>query len=214
MSLFEDLPGFSPVQFFGITADCFYFKRKLKMEKRFLLPSTVDLLTEESFADVYVGWNMEGLSFIFSVKVPFQKVGEVDFRKGDSVEIFIDTRDLKAKSTVSRFCHHFVFFPIESQNFLGREISRFRNEDMHRLCHPEDLQVTPSLKEQSYTLEIEIPAHCLHGYDPLSFSRLGFTYRINRMGAFPQHFAVSSEEYVIEQHPATWGTLRLVKEEE
>lgn len=214
MSLFEDLPGFSPVQFFGITADCFYFKKGFKPEKRFLLPSTVDLLSEENFADVHVGWSMEKLVFHFSVKVPFQKVGEGDFRRGDSIEIWIDTRDLKTKSAVSRFCHHFVFFPVESQNFFGREITRFRNEDMHRLCHPEDLQVTAVLKSQSYTLTIEIPAHCLHGYDPLSFSRLGFTYRINRTGAPPQHFAVSSDEYVIEQHPATWGTLRLVKEED
>lgn len=214
MSLFEDLPGLSPVQFFGITTDCYYFKRELKPEKLFLLPSTVDLLSEESFADVYAGWSMEKLSFFFSVKVPFQKIGEGDFRKGDSIELFIDTRDLKTKSTVSRFCHHFVIFPVESQNFLAREITRFRNEDMHRLCHPEDLQVTAELGAQSYTLAVEIPSHCLHGYDPLSFSRLGFTYRINRTSGPPQHFAVSSEEYTIEQHPATWGTLRLVKEEE
>lgn len=214
MSLFEDVPGFSPVQFFGMTTDCLYFKRTLKAEKSFLLPSTTDLLSEEQFADVYAGWNMEKLAFIFHVKTPFQKIGEGDFRRGDSIELFIDTRDLKTKGSVSRFCHHFVFFPVESQNFLGREITRFRNEDMHRLCHPEDLQVVPDLKSNSYTLSIEIPAHCLHGYDPLSFSRIGFTYRINRTGAPPQHFAVSSDEYTIEQHPATWGTLRLLKEEE
>lgn len=214
MSLFEDLPGFSPVQFFGITADCIYCKRSLKAEKNFQLPSTTELLNEDGFADVYVGWNMEKLFFHFSVKVPFQKIGDGDFRRGDSIELFIDTRDLKSKSTVSRFCHHFVFFPVESQNFYGREITRFRNEEMHRLCHPEDLLVKAELKPQSYTLAIEIPAHSLHGYDPLSFSRLGFTYRINRTGAPPQHFAVSSDEYVIEQHPATWGTLRLVKEGE
>jgi hypothetical protein len=107
-----------------------------------------------------------------------------------------------------------VFFPLEVQNFHGREITRFRNEDTHRLCHPEDLQVTPDLDDTSYRLSIEIPALCLHGYDPLSFSRIGFTYRINRFEGRPQHFAVSSEEYTIEQHPATWGTLKLLKDDE
>jgi len=209
MSLFDDVPSLSPVQFFGISAECFSVRGKWKPDKNYLLPSTSDLLGETSFADVYAGWSMEKLRFHFTVHVPFQKIGEGDFRKGDSVELFIDTRDLKTKGVISRFCHHFVFFPAQSQNFYGREITRFREGDMHCLCHPEDLHVTPQHSADSYSLSIEIPAHCLHGYDPLSFSRLGFTYRINRSDGLAQHFAVSSEEYVIEQHPATWGTLKL-----
>jgi len=214
MSLFEDLPALSPVQFFGLTADSLFLRGALKPIKPYLLPSTTELLCEDSFADVYSAWNFEKLCFYFAVHTPFQKVVEGDFRKGDSIELFIDTRDLKTKGVVTRFCHHFVFFPVETQNFFGREITRFRNEDTHKLCHPEDLQVNADLNETSYRLAIEIPAQCLHGYDPLSFSRIGFTYRINRAEKPPQHFAVSSEEYVIEQHPATWGTLKLVKEED
>lgn len=212
MSFFDDLPALSPVQFFGVGSDCFYLKEKAKLDRDFLLPSMSDLLNEESFADVYVGWSVDKLSFLIRVKSPFQSTGDGDFRKGDSVELFLDTRDLKTKGVISRFCHHFVFFPVQMQNFYGREITRFRGEDIHRLCHPEDLQVTPNLEDDDYELAIEIPATCLYGYDPLSFPRLGFTYRINRTGGAPQHFAVSSEEYAIEQHPATWGTLKLVKE--
>ncbi|HSX26850.1 MAG TPA: hypothetical protein VLE89_07600 [Chlamydiales bacterium] len=212
MSLFEDIPALSPVQFFGVTCDCSFIKGSLKPEKPYLLPSTADMLDEESFADVYAAWNVDKLAFYIAVHRPFQKVGEGDFRRGDSVELFIDTRDLKSKGVVSRFCHHFVFFPVQVQNFLGREVTRFRNEDMHRLCHPEDLQVNADLDEDSYRLSIEIPAHCLHGFDPVSFPRLGFTYRINRAEGPPQHFAVSSDEYTIEQHPATWGTLQLKRD--
>ncbi len=215
MSLFdEDLPALSPVQFFGLSADCQFLRGAIKPGKGTLLPLTNDLLDEEHFADVYAAWNFEKLCFYFVVRRPFQKVGEPDFRKGDSIELFIDTRDLKTKGVVTRFCHHFVFFPVEVKNFFGQEITRFRNEDTHRLCHPEDLQVTSEIAEDSYSLLIEIPAHCLHGYDPLSFSRIGFTYRINRFEGPSQHFAVSSEEYNIEQHPATWGTLKLLKDGE
>lgn len=209
MSLFDDVPSLSPVQFFGISADCFPIKGKWKPDKNHLLPATSDLLGETAFADMYTGWSVDKLVFHCVVASPFQKIGEGDFRKGDSVELFIDTRDLKTKGVISKFCHHFVFFPAQWQNFYGREATRFREGDMHCLCHPEDLQVKPTHTADSYTLAIEIPAHCLHGYDPLSFSRLGFTYRINRADGPPQHFAVSSEEYVIEQHPATWGTLKL-----
>jgi hypothetical protein len=213
VSLFEDVPALSPVQFFGLSAACLSIKDQWTPQKDYLLPDTSELLSEEHFGEVYAGWNREKLAFFIAVSRPFQKIGENDFRKGDSVELFIDTRDLKTKGVVSRFCHHFVFFPVEAQNFYGREITRFRNEDTHRLCHPEDLQITPNLDDESYRLSIEIPSHCLHGYDPVSFPRIGFTYRINRFEGPPQHFAVSSDEYVIEQHPATWGTLKLILEE-
>jgi hypothetical protein len=212
MSLFDDLPSLSPVQFFGISADCHYIRGSWKPDKHYLLPSTSDLLAEEPFADVYVGWNGEKFACLIHAKVPFQKIDEGDFRKGDSIELFLDTRDLKTKGAVSRFCHHFVFFPVQVQNFYGREVTRFRSDDTHRLCHPEDLQVIPQIDANSYRMLIEIPSHCLHGYEPLSFSRLGFTYKINRTDGPSQHFAVSSEEYVIEQHPSTWGTLKLQRE--
>ncbi len=203
--MFEDVPSLCPVQFFGVSAECF-FATKIKKDKKFLLPQTSNLLGEQPFADLYAAWNLEKLFFLAVVS------GEaVD---GCSVEIFIDTRDLKSKGVISRFCHHFFFSPVEEQGFYGREITRFRGEDVHRLCHPEDLVVTPSAKKGSYLLEIEIPAHCLTGFDPMSFSRIGFTYRINRPNAPSQHFAVSSEEYAIEQHPATWGTLKLVREDD
>lgn len=212
--MFEDLPSLCPVQFFGMTADCqFQAAGVFKADKAYLLPSADDLLDEESFADVYVAWNFDKLRFLIDVRVPFQQIGDGDTRLGDSIELFIDTRDLKSKGTISKFCHHFIFYPAAVQGFYGREATRFRNEDVHRLCHPEDLTVTPKIKSSSYSLAIDIPAHCLTGFDPMSFPRIGFTYRINRTGAPAQHFAVSSNEYVIEQHPATWGTLKLIESE-
>ncbi|MDE3046631.1 MAG: hypothetical protein KGJ02_08345 [Verrucomicrobiota bacterium] len=212
--MFEELPSLCPVQFFGVSADCLFLPRgAMRADKRFLLPSTSELLDEDSFADLYVAWNFDKFSFLVDVHVPFQKVDD-DVRKGDSIELFFDTRDLKSKGVVSRFCHHFVFYPAQIHGFYGREVTRFRNEDVHRLCHPEDLTVSPKILDNGYRLEIEIPAHCLTGFDPMSFPRIGFTYRINRAEGPPQHFAVSSNEYAIEQYPAMWGTLKLVKQDD
>ncbi|HAB98477.1 MAG TPA: hypothetical protein DCE71_01485 [Parachlamydiales bacterium] len=207
--MFEDLPALMPMQFFGLACDCLYLKGDLKPLPSYRLPSTSDCLDEEAFADFYCGWNEEKFSFRVDVRLPFQAIGEADFRRGDSLEIFIDTRDLKSKPVVSKFCHHFVFFPIEHQGSFGREISRFRNEDTHRLCSPEDLEVQADLSENSYSLSIDIPAHCLFGYEPQVFTKMGFTYRLNRADRPPQHFSVSSQEYIIEQHPALWATLKL-----
>ncbi len=80
---------------------------------------------------------------------------------------------------------------------------------MHEWCDPKELQLNANLGKSDYHLDIFIPAHCLHGYDPDQFDRLGFTYRINRPGEEPQHFAVCSRDYQIEQQPSLWASLRL-----
>jgi len=211
--MFEDLPALMPIQFFGLVCDCTYLPIKISLQNKldYELPCTADCLDEESFADFYCGWNEEKLSLRVEVQQPFQKIGDSDFRRGDSLEIFIDTRDLKSKAVVTRFCHHFIFFPAEYQGNYGREISRFRNEDTHRLCSPEDLEVFVNFQSNSYSLAVDIPAHCLFGYEPQNFPKIGFTYRLNRGDKSPQHFAVSSQEYIIEQHPALWATLKLQK---
>ncbi len=208
--MFEDLPALMPMQFFGLVCDCPYINGALKTSPSHLLPSTSDCLDEESFADFYCGWNEEKFSLRADVRVPFRTVGETDFRRGDSLEVFIDTRDLKGK-VVSKFCHHFVFFPVEHQGYFGREISRFRGDDTHPLCPSEDLEVHADLKGDRYSLLIDIPSHCLFGYEPETITKLGFTYRLNRADGPPQHFSVSSEQYAIEQNPDLWATLKLEK---
>ena len=200
MTIFEELPSLSPVQFFALSWDCPYFKKEFSSEHR--LPSTAELLGEEEFAQLFMGWNEQKM--VLEIRVN-------DRTPDDSVELFFDTRDLKTKAQVSKFCHHFIFTPDEKEGVYGREITRFRNEDIHRLCDPNDLMIEPKSSDHSYVLHIQIPAACLFGYDPHQFQRIGFTYRINRASRPSQHFAVSSEEFAIEQQPSLWGSLKLVK---
>jgi len=200
MTLFEELPALSPVQFFSLSWDCPYYKGTgFKANDDTRLPAVEDLCAEEAFADLFMAWNEEKLALEVRVR---------SRTEGDSVELFFDTRDLKTKSHLSKFCHHFLFMPDSLEGVYGREITRFYNDEMHRLADPDELQVLVEGKESSYTLKIEIPATCLFGYDPLQFPRIGFTYRINRAGAPAQHFAISSEEFSIEQQPALWATLQ------
>ena len=201
MTIFEEIPALSPVQFFSLSWDCPYLKGALRPQSDYRLPSVSDLCAEESFANVYMGWNEEKLSFEIEVQERTEE---------DSVELFIDTRDLKTKSHVSKFCHHFVFTPDEREGFFGRETTRFSGDDVHRLCDSDDLSADVESDAKSYTLKIRIPAECLYGFDPIQFPRMGFTYRINRAKAPPQHFAVLSEEFSIEQHPALWATVKFM----
>jgi hypothetical protein len=200
MTIFEELPALSPVQFFALSWDCPYLKGDLRVSGDHQIPSTVELLGEEEFAELFMGWNEQKIEM---------EVRTHRRTNRDSVEIFFDTRDLKTKAQVSKYCHHFIFTPDEKEGFFGREITRFRNEDIHRLCDPSELGVDVESDESSYILRIRIPAICLFGYDPFQFQRLGFTYRVNRADLPSQHFAVSSEEFNIEQQPSLWATCKL-----
>lgn len=205
--MFEELPSLSFLQFFAFCCDCHYSK-KFGLGEKFLLPSLSELSSEESFSKVFVAWNEENVLIELFFDVPFQEVNFTDFRKGDSVEIFIDTRNLKKNGYVTKFSHHFVFFP---DSVYGKELTKFRMDDAHLLADPAFFKVKSRFKKNSYSMNIEIASKALFGFDPENFKEFGFTYRINRFNGLPQFFVLSSEEFNIEKHPDLWSTMKVVK---
>lgn len=217
----EDLVPITPVNFFQIHADCRYlgnsneggfpFLNKQNARK-YLLPDTSTLCSEESFAEVSMGWNEDGLEFYVQINRPFHRVFYPEVSRGDSVEFFIDTRDVKTAGFNTRFCHHFFFLAEGIEGNFAGETTHFRTEDTHPLCDPKELKVKSTLKSSHHILNIFIPTQCLHGYDPQQFDRLGFSYRINQAEGFPQHFSVVTDDFQIDQQPALWSSLKLVKD--
>lgn len=200
-----------PIDFFSIELDLHPAEWKKPLKKKHILPDFSELLFEDLFAHVSMGWHEKALFFEIDVKKPFEECFFPEFRKGDSVELFIDTRAMKNAGFLTRFCHHFVFLPKPIDDVVAQEITSFRTDDRHELCNGEKLQCKATFKSRSYFLEISLPLECLHGYDPSSFDRLGFTYRINRPSKDPQHFAVSSEYLAIENQPSLWSTMHMRK---
>jgi hypothetical protein len=209
----ENFVPLDPVNYFQIGADCNRLEGPLtsKNMRGYLLPDTSALCEEEHFADVALGWSTEKLEIMVNVKEAFQEAYYPEVTKGDSIELFFDTRDVKTSGFNTRFCHHFFFLPESVEGQIAGEITRFRTEDVHELCDANELKVKCEFKSQSYQMHITIPSHCLNGYDPEQFDRLGFTYRINRAGGSPQHFSATTEDYQIEQQPSLWSSLRLKK---
>jgi hypothetical protein len=216
----QEFVPITPINFFQISADCmhaahgkekaFPFLTKQNFQK-YLLPDTSGLCSEESFAQVAVAWHEDGLEAFVNIDYPFKRAFYPEVDRGDSVELFIDTRDVKTSGFNTRFCHHFFFLAEGVEGHIAGEITRFRTEDTHPLCDPTDLKVKSLCQHSSYCLHIFIPSHCLYGYDPEQFNRLGFTYRINRSEGFSQHFSVVTDDYQIEQQPSLWGSLRLIQ---
>lgn len=209
----------NPVNFFQISADCLRLpqndKQSFQLTSRnyhhYLLPNTSSLCVESPFAEVALGWSLEGLEAFVNINEKYQISQHPQVSFGDSVELFIDTRDVKTSGYNTRFCHHFFFLPESIEGVQAGEITRFRTEDTHELCNPKELVIKGEIKAKSYQLQIFIPSQCLYGYDPDQFDRLGFSYRINRFNSTPQHFSVTSDDYQIEQQPSLWSSLRLVK---
>jgi hypothetical protein len=208
----ENSFAITPISFFAVGWDCCYLNKK-GVNPSFsthLLPDTSHLCHEHAFAKVALGWNEEGLAFQIHVTQPHTQSFFPNIERGDSVELFIDTRDLKSAGFNTRFCHHFYFLPQSIHNHWCGEITHFRTEDCHPLCDPSLLSYEVKLGYSDYKMKIFIPSDCLYGYEPKQFDRLGFTYRINRAGGKPQHFAVTSKDYPIDQQPSLWGSLKLI----
>lgn len=209
---FEELPALFPADFFALSFDLLYSKKTPSGKKSFLLPDTSSLLGEESFAKVFLAWNEKGIFIEAEIDKLFEECFFPEYSEGDSLELFFDTRDLKTTGFATRFCHHFLILPRAIDGVQSQEITHFRTEDRHPLCDPSELEVEVKFGRNDYKLEIFIPSSCLQGYDPLSFDRLGFTYRINRYQGPPQHFSVSSQFYSIQQQPSLWSSLKFTKE--
>ncbi len=197
-----------PLDFFALALSLEYAKAFRRLST---LPDMTPFLGEEAFADVAMGWNEDGLLVEISVNKPFEECFFPQFNQGDAVELFFDTRDLKSAGFLTRFCHHFMILPQKVGEIQAQELTRFRTEDTHPHCDPDEIKIKAEFGSRKYKLEITIPSNCLHGYDPSSFDRLGLAYRIHRFKGAPQHFSVSSKYYAIEQEAALWSSARLKK---
>lgn len=207
----DDFPGITPVHFFSVKGSCYQLpNRQAVEEKRYQLPATTELLgEEENFATVHLGWSKEGLAAHITVNQPFHQVSYPNVKRGDSIEFFIDTRDVKSSGYNTRFCHHFYFLPEAIEGHNAAEVTHFRGEEMHEHCDPSSLKVKTKTRKSSYELDLFIPADCLHGYDPTECNRIGFSYRINRPDGPSQHYTATSDTFKMEEQPSLWSSLKL-----
>jgi hypothetical protein len=215
----EENVSLSPINFFQVSIDCHAlpstkeesFALTPKNYQKYLLPDLSALNGDDSFAKLGIGWNREGVEILARMDQPYARAQYPQFEKGDSLEVCIDTRDVKTSGYNTRFCHHFVFLPEAVEGLQAAELTKFRTEDAHEPCSSADLKVQSVLKPDHYMIHCFIPAHCLHGYDPDQFDRFGMTYRINRANGSPQHFSVLSGEYKFQEQPSLWSSVRIVK---
>ncbi len=211
-SILESMDPIFPSDFFLCSARVSYAKDRVEAIKTAsVLPDMTSLLDEERFASLSLAWNEESLMGFLSVEKPFESSSFPDYEKGDALEIFIDTRDNKKASFATRYSHQFVFLPGSVDGVCAQEITRFRCEDSHALCDSALIGLEMRLEKKGYSLFFTLPKEVLHGYDPVQFSRLGFSYKIHRYKEKPMHFPFSSKSFDPLQNPSLWASLVLLK---
>ncbi len=87
----------------------FSLYKKGGRKRRKNLPNLAPFLGDEAFAAVEVTWDERGLYLTAIVDQALAMSEFPNFCRGDSVELFLDTRKATQASVITRFCHHFVF---------------------------------------------------------------------------------------------------------
>ena len=200
--------GFAPAQFFFRQELACHYKQD-GLIKKHLLADLTSFLDEEAFASVKMGWDETGLFWDIVVQTEKVSVSYPDIEAGDSIELFIDTRNVVQAKTTHRFCHHFYFLPEAIEGHTKGEITRFRTDESHPLCDADLLECEIEKKQKQYKAAIFIPSRCLVGYVGERGARIGFCYRINRFQKHSQHFNLSSQHVRLEYVPYLWSTVHL-----
>ena len=205
--------------FFRFEARCLYRKTPPTVDgvlkdwpDEFRLPDLSEIGAAESFAEVYSAWNEEGL--YFTVKVTGQAALEVDTSRplrGDGLQIWIDTRDVRDAHRASRYCHYFYVLPGKGRRkALAGQMRIRRARAYGGLCDPDQLVSASRGSKSGYALEVHLPTGALTGFDPDENRRLGFTYLLKDRKLGRQCWT-ADDPLPVGYDPSLWGTLELVE---
>ena len=178
------------------------------------LPDLMAVEGLDSFAEARLAWNDDGLFLAFEVRGKRNyKIDPSQPTRGDCVEVWIDTRDVKDAHRANRYCHRFCFLPggrgKGGKEPIGRQNSIDRAREQAPPCPEEAIRVGLRRLKRSYTLEVALPAEGLNGYQPREFNRLGFTYLIHDAELGVQSWS-AGRDLPVTQDPSTWGSIELV----
>jgi hypothetical protein len=206
----KDRSCLMPVDLFEIECDIPFFQERPKKFSSYKLPNFSELFYNPHFAEVGLYYNDEGIGGRIEAEIPFTGSEYPDFQKGDALELFIATKDMKKASSVSRFCHHFVLFPVEIASFYGKELSHFRQEDSRPISDPLPIEMVSDFDKKTYSMDFFIPKEALYGFEDRT-EVMSFTYVLHSPKMKPQEFSVSYDNFQIAQMPSLWASLRLEK---
>lgn len=182
-------------------------------DESFRIPDLMSLEGQSSFADLFMGWNDDGLYFALEVSgKKSYKVDPKNYWQADCLELWIDTRDMKDLHRANRFCHHFFFLPggrgRDGKSPIGRQTTIEKAREQAPPCPEDSIRVALKRLKSSYRMEIALPATGLNGFQPREFEHLGFNYTLRDCERV-QSWSVGRVAAVTD--PSTWGSVQLTE---
>jgi hypothetical protein len=180
-----------------------------------LIPDFEQLEGTTPWSSIRLGWNPKGLGISVEVR---DKLGPIkrnvlEPEYGDSVQVWIDTRDTRDIHRASRFCHRFFAIldqPIKSQpptvELSQRTLHRALTDAPR--CDLKLIQSRVETIRKGWRLELFFPAEVLNGFDPETNRRLGFMIQVTDPHR-GDHFLGVGREFPISEDPSLWATLEL-----
>ena len=219
-----NLPSLSHRAFFGFSFACRYREEPPRIDAdlrdwgpEYRVPDLSGIDGgPAAFGELCMAWNDDGLYFALEVKgdKTAYKVDPRKYWQGDSLEMWIDTRDVKDAHTANRFCHHFYFLPggqgRDGKSPIGRQTSIDKAREQAPPCPEELIEVALKRLKRSYRMEMHLPARGLNGFQPREFQRLGFNYILHDSDLGSQSWSVSRGSVPAVHDPSTWGSVDLL----
>lgn len=198
----KELPKVS----FSTGLDCCYVvpKRSVK-KKEFFFRGYEKFIEQNWFADVVIEQDDEGFYFFFDLQVPYQESLYPNYKKGDAIELFLDTRKNLNSATTHRYAHHLLYLPQKVGELQWVELTRFRGHELRPFISTHLLEGKTEIGKEGYQVELFVPKKSLFGYQPAL--PLGFAYRIHRFKGKPQEFPFKNEQIPFDGVPACWTSL-------
>jgi len=191
--------------------------RGCELDAAYRLAGFAALENRKEPAELRAAWNASGLGFTLIVEGKKQAPWCRDSRMedSDSLQLWIDTRNVHNVHRAGRFCHRFVSMPTGAGRNLDQPVAELL--PIHRAKeHPKPiperlLRVASRVSRTGYALDIFLPAESLTGYDPAEHPRLGFFYAVSDRELGEQTLGVGSP-MPYQDDPSLWATLELVGE--
>ena len=178
------------------------------------LPDLKQLDNESRWAEVRLGWNMQGLAItVIASGVSPQQLTERRPEGFAVAQFWIDTRDTRDVSRATRFCHRFVV-RIDRGSSRGQLQTQVTQRPIARatadapIARCDDVSVRVELNRSGWLLELFLPSRLLNGFDPDTNRRLGFAYQIADHVREDQILG-AGREFPVGDNPSLWATLEL-----
>ncbi|WZO97005.1 hypothetical protein EP7_004017 [Isosphaeraceae bacterium EP7] len=184
--------------------------RFLDLPESCRLPSLSQLDGKDSWADIRVAWNPNGLAVSVEVTGKKKAVSADPYRiQSEGVGVWVDTRDTRDIHRGSRFCHRFQATLVGA----GKDVE-FVQKTIARAIADAPTSVKGSIEARSeifkggWRLEMFLWSTALHGFDPETNRRLGLLIQVTDQERDDLYLGIG-REFPVGEDPSLWASLDL-----